>query len=204
MNADAQHLHTGDWKLAPNILTLVRLILALPYLLSIWFHQYYLAIVILWIAGSTDMLDGIIARRSGQTSGLGQVLDLGIDRALTLPAILILWYQGYLSVQPFFPWLALAWAVVLFTADSTILVGIYRFIPRKLRDQGLEFPSPATVVKLTYPVQILALSFIIGVPTWAFGTFSTAVFTGYVLFATAMTVIASAVYMKKASWLFFD
>ncbi|MFO7619213.1 MAG: CDP-alcohol phosphatidyltransferase family protein [Thermoplasmata archaeon] len=200
----AEPLRSGDWKMSPNLITLFRLAVSVPYLLSLWFHQYYLSITLLWIGGSSDMLDGIVARRSGKTSGLGQVLDLGIDRALTLPAIFILWYRGYLSGQPFFPWLALAWAVSLMAADSTILVGVYRYIGKKLRDQAIEFPSPSFIVKLTYPVQILALSFIIGVPTWAFKDFSICVFTMYTLFATAMTIIASYVYMKKASWLFFD
>lgn len=190
--------------MAPNKLTLLRLALAVPYLFSLWFQQFHLAIALLWIAGSTDMADGMLARRTGQTSGLGQVLDLGIDRALTLPAIFILWYQGYFAPQPFFPWLAVIWALVLITADVTILTGIYRFIPRKLRDQKLDFPSPTFIVKLTYPVQILALSFIIGVPTWDFAAFSTAVFTGYILFATAMTAYSGILYFRKASWLFFD
>jgi phosphatidylglycerophosphate synthase len=197
-------LLSTDWNLAPNLLTIARLVMSIPYLISLWLHQYYLAIVLLWIAASTDMLDGILARRTGTSSGLGQVLDLGIDRALTLPAIFILWYQGYMSGQPFFPWLAILWTLVLLITDMTLLVGIFRFISRKLKNQDLEFPSPTFIIKLTFPVHIIALSFIIGVPTWTFKDFSTWVFTIYILFATVMTVNASVIYMKKASWLFFE
>lgn len=190
--------------MAPNLLTISRLIMAVPYLCALWFHHYYIAITLLWVAASTDLLDGMLARRYKLTSSLGQVLDLGIDRALTLPAIIILLYQGYFDGQPFFPWLALLWAVMLAATDITILTGIARFIPRKLADQSLEFPSPSFFVKLTFPVQVLALSFIIGVPTWVFHNLSTAIFTGYILFATVMTLISSQIYWKKARWLFFD
>ncbi len=199
---DEQLLRGRDWKLIPNLLTLFRLIIVIPFICALWVHEYYLAIFLLWIAAPTDMLDGIIARRLNQCSSLGQVLDLFVDRILTLPAVFIIWYQGYFTGQPLYPWLAIFWAVVLIATDATIMVGVLRFIPRKLADQKLEFPEPSTFVKLTYPVQIIALSFVIGVPTWEFKIFSTVVFSGYLILASIMTIMAGILYMRVAGWLF--
>ena len=199
---DAQPLRREDLKLAPNLLTLFRLAVAVPFLYAIWIHEYYWAIFLLWIAAPTDMLDGIIARHFDQCSSLGQIMDLLTDRALTLPAVFIIWYQGYFTGQPFYPWLAIFWAIVLVATDATIIIGVMRFIPRKLANQKLGFPEPSLFVKLTYPVQIIALSFVIGVPTWEFKIFSTVVFTGYIIMASVMTIIAGTLYLRVAGWLF--
>ena len=197
-----QALRGGDWKLVPNLLTLFRLVIAIPFLYALWVHEYYFAIFLLWIAAPTDMLDGIIARRLNQCSSLGQVLDLFVDRILTTPAVFIIWYQGYFTGQPLYPWLALFWVIVLVVTDVTIMVGVLRFIPRKLKNPAINFPEPSLFVKLTYPVQIIALSFVIGVPTWEFRIFSTCVFSGYLILASIMTIMAGILYMRVASWLF--
>ncbi|MCK5396831.1 MAG: CDP-alcohol phosphatidyltransferase family protein [Thermoplasmata archaeon] len=199
---DEQPLRSGDLKLAPNLLSLFRLAVAIPFLYAIWIHEYYLAIALLWIAAPTDMLDGLLARHLNQCSSLGQILDLFIDRALTFPAVFIIWYQGYFTGQPLYPWLAIFWAAVLVITDATIMVGIMRFIPKKLANPSLKFPEPSLFVKLTYPVQIIALSFVIGVPTWEFKIFSTCVFTGYLILASIMTIMAGTLYLRVAGWLF--
>ncbi len=79
-----------DWFTIPNILSYVR-ILMIPlyvylYLNAESLRDYYLVAIILVLSGITDALDGIIARRTGQITDLGKVLDPFADK-LTQVAI---------------------------------------------------------------------------------------------------------------------
>ena len=65
----------------PNLLSVLRLVL-LGIALYVLFahHARVAATVLLLVAGSTDFLDGFIARRFHQVSELGKVLDPTVDR----------------------------------------------------------------------------------------------------------------------------
>ncbi len=68
---------------APNAITLVRLLVlpAVPWLLLVE-DRRIAAAVVLGILGSTDWVDGWIARRFGQTSEFGAAFDPVVDRLL--------------------------------------------------------------------------------------------------------------------------
>jgi cardiolipin synthase (CMP-forming) len=68
---------------APNIITLVRL-LCLPLFVWLLFgaHRPAVAAWLLAALGATDWIDGYVARRFGQVSTLGKVLDPVADRLL--------------------------------------------------------------------------------------------------------------------------
>ena len=65
----------------PNLLSVFRLLL-LP--LIVWLycveHNYIAAIIILFISGLTDIVDGFIARRFNMISDLGKILDPIADK----------------------------------------------------------------------------------------------------------------------------
>lgn len=65
----------------PNGLSLLRLVL-LGIALAVLFadRARVLAAVLLAVAGSTDFLDGYVARHLGQVSNLGKILDPTVDR----------------------------------------------------------------------------------------------------------------------------
>jgi hypothetical protein len=66
------------------------------------------AVVVLAVSGATDYLDGVIARRFGQESALGRLLDPAVDRLYILVVIVGLavrdivpwWLVGGCSVGP--------------------------------------------------------------------------------------------------------
>ena len=68
---------------APNVITLVRL-LCIPIFLWLLFgvHRQTAAAVLLAVLGATDWVDGYVARRYGQVSTFGKVLDPTADRLL--------------------------------------------------------------------------------------------------------------------------
>lgn len=83
----------------PNVLSMIRLAgipvfiwLALGPQLDQW------AALLLAVAGLTDFLDGYIARRLGQISRLGQLLDPIADRLYTVTVLVVMLVRGILPV----------------------------------------------------------------------------------------------------------
>src|SRR5262249_24869611 len=101
----------------PNLLTLLRIIL-IPFILAaILGARFREALLIFFIAGATDGLDGLIARKFDQMSTLGQWLDPADDRLLVAGAFIALTLPGH-RYEPFPLWLT--GTVVL--RDITIVV----------------------------------------------------------------------------------
>lgn len=68
----------------PNFITFLRLIMVpiFGYLL-ISKQEYIAALLIFWVAGISDLLDGWLARKTNTVSALGQIGDPIADKALT-------------------------------------------------------------------------------------------------------------------------
>lgn len=113
-------------KHIPNILTLFRLILIMPFLVFLYYQEYVDALYIFFIAGFTDGLDGWLARHFKWQSAFGSFIDPVADKLLVASSFISLALIGSL------PW----WLVVLvFLRDLTISIGVivwYWFIQRKL------------------------------------------------------------------------
>ncbi|MBH0201874.1 MAG: CDP-diacylglycerol--glycerol-3-phosphate 3-phosphatidyltransferase, partial [Nitrospira sp.] len=77
----------------PNLLTLVRILL-IPVFIILFVnptpHQSLAAAIVFTVAAVTDMLDGYIARRTGQVTTLGKLLDPIADKLLVLSALILL------------------------------------------------------------------------------------------------------------------
>lgn len=72
----------------PNILSVVRLILIIPIMITFFNKLYLLSLILIVVSGLTDVVDGIIARKFNMVSNLGKVLDPIADK-LTQIAIMI-------------------------------------------------------------------------------------------------------------------
>jgi CDP-diacylglycerol---glycerol-3-phosphate 3-phosphatidyltransferase len=77
----------------PNLITLVRILL-IPIFVILFFtptpDRSLSAAVIFVVAAITDLLDGYIARRTGQVTKLGKLLDPIADKLLVLSALILL------------------------------------------------------------------------------------------------------------------
>ena len=81
-------------KLIPNILTLGRLALTIIFLIMILYSPYVtnrpffldIAFVLFVIAGLTDIIDGMAARRFNVTSKFGRMIDPLVDKILVCGA----------------------------------------------------------------------------------------------------------------------
>jgi cardiolipin synthase len=80
---------------APNVITMVRL-LCIPLYLWLLFgaHRQIAAAVLLAVLGATDWVDGFVARRYGQVTTFGKVLDPTADRILVGTAVISIMVYG--------------------------------------------------------------------------------------------------------------
>lgn len=91
-------VHDKVWTVA-NVITFARL-LGLP--LFVWLmvgpQSYGLAFLTLVVVGTTDWIDGYVARRFDQVTRLGRLLDPLIDRALLATAAVTMMVLGIIPV----------------------------------------------------------------------------------------------------------
>ncbi len=84
----------------PNLLTLLRLIL-IPVFVVVFYLPYQWAPVaaamVFWVAGFTDWLDGLLARKLGQTSRFGAFLDPVADKVMVATALILI-TEDYASI----------------------------------------------------------------------------------------------------------
>jgi len=77
----------------PNLLTLTRILL-IPVFVVLFAtpdpHRSIIAAIVFAVAAVTDLLDGYLARRSGQVTKLGKLLDPIADKLLVLSALILL------------------------------------------------------------------------------------------------------------------
>ena len=86
--------HTRVWTV-PNALSAARLLLLAAFLVALFArHDRLLAAVLLALAGTTDFLDGYVARRFDQVSELGKVLDPTVDRIVLGTSIVAMLVYG--------------------------------------------------------------------------------------------------------------
>jgi CDP-diacylglycerol--glycerol-3-phosphate 3-phosphatidyltransferase len=105
----------GTFWTAANVLTLSRIVLAIPVVALILTRGPLLWIVLLTlVAAATDWLDGRVARWSNTVSGWGKVLDPLVDKVGGGAIVLSLVIRGGLPV-----W----FVVVLLTRDLLIVLG---------------------------------------------------------------------------------
>jgi cardiolipin synthase len=127
----------------PNAVTLVRLLLVpvCAYLLAT--GRYGSGLVLTALVGSTDWVDGWLARRTGQVSRVGQLLDPLADR------LLIISVAAALVVRGVVPWQA---AVLLVARDLVLLCGW-----PLLKRRGIEPPEVILLGKAATLVLLIAL-----------------------------------------------
>lgn len=91
---DDTKLRLNPFRSAPNILTLLRICLA-PFLVAaVLDNRYRAGFVMFVVAGLSDALDGLLARKLKQHTVLGEYLDPVADKLLLSALFLVLMYKG--------------------------------------------------------------------------------------------------------------
>jgi len=74
----------------PNMLTVFRMVLIPVFVTLLFYQRFVLALAVFVVAGLTDALDGLLARRFDQQSQLGTILDPVADKLMLVTAFIVL------------------------------------------------------------------------------------------------------------------
>lgn len=97
---------------APNQLTILRLVFIAPVILFILYGHYGAAFTLVLIAGISDGLDGLLARKLGQQTTLGMYLDPIADKLLLSSSFVTLGLAHQIPL----------WVVILVLTRDVIIV----------------------------------------------------------------------------------
>ena len=176
----------------PNMLTVFRMVL-IPVFVTLLFYQRFLwALAVFVIAGFTDGLDGLLARRFSQQSQLGTILDPIADKLMLVTAFVVLSMRSVFP-QPLPSHLPVPFwvTVAVISRDVFILVGAAAINIVT----GFRGFRPSILGKINTVVQIFAIGAIIFAASVPYGT-------GYYLPTIYTTVFAFAV-LSGAHYIFF-
>lgn len=162
----------------PNLLTIVRMAL-IPVFVSLLFYQkFLLALAVFMIAGITDGLDGLLARRFHQQSPLGRILDPIADKMMLVTSFVVLSMRSvYPTPLPHHLPIPFWVTITVISRDVFILVGAAAIN----MVSGFRAFRPSFLGKLSTVVQIGAVAIVILAA-------QTRVGTGYYLPAVYMAV----------------
>ena len=135
----------------PNAITIARMVLALPLLWLLMNANFRPALVLAVVAGASDGLDGLLAKRYGWQSDLGGILDPLADKLLLSVCFFGLWWSGLLPT-----WLV---AVVL-VRDAVIVAGAWAWS----RVEGSFKAEPSGLSKATTLAQLLLIALVLAQP----------------------------------------
>jgi cardiolipin synthase len=111
-NGDAEEVVLHRVLTAPNAISFARLLLVPVFLWLYVIGRVLPAMVVLTIVGTSDFVDGFVARATGQVSVLGKLLDPLADR-IVIVAVLVAY-----SIKGTVPW----WLSSVIVARDVIIV----------------------------------------------------------------------------------
>jgi CDP-diacylglycerol--glycerol-3-phosphate 3-phosphatidyltransferase len=97
----------------PTVLTLSRIVLIPVFVFTVYQHPLFGAVVF-GIASMTDFLDGYLARRSGEITKFGIILDPIADKFLVISALIVLVDMERLP----------AWIVIIIIVREFLVTGL--------------------------------------------------------------------------------
>ncbi len=161
----------------PNAISLLRIALVGPILWLVVDDRFVLALILFWVAGFSDGLDGYLAKRFNWHTRIGALLDPIADKLLVSGLFITLAATGEVPV-----WLAAA--VIL--RDVVIVAGAtaYNFLV------GPVHGSPSKISKINTAVQLLFLLFVLSRAGFGWPDEITITLLGA---ATLVTVVLSGV-----------
>lgn len=144
----------------PNAITVARMLLAPPLAWLILEGRHGAALLLAAVAGLSDAVDGLLAKRFGWQSRLGGLLDPIADKLMLLACFVAL------GIGEELPW----WLVALVVARDAVIVGgalaYHRLVgPLQAAPSGLSKVTTATQIGLVLLVLVDGLDGI-ALPAW--------------------------------------
>jgi len=182
----------------PNVITAVRVVMAVIIAWLLWQGQFLAAGILIVIAAATDGLDGLLARRLGQSSLGGSLFDMVADELLFMPSLILAIIAGLFSrtdgMMPFNPY---PYAVLALAGGVAVFAGIGSYLWKR-RSRAMEFPTPTGIAKVNFwfwLAPLVVAIFGIG-PDW--------LLAALMYLAIVSTILTFYSYLKKGSYVFTD
>jgi cardiolipin synthase len=106
-----------------NQLTILRIMLIPAFVLLVVYDYLGSALLVFMVAGATDALDGLIARRAGQRTSLGAWLDPMADKLLLVTTFIVLTLPG-IPLTNHVP----LWLTILMISRDVVIVGVVAIV----------------------------------------------------------------------------
>lgn len=143
----------------PNLLSLVRMALAIPIALLL-LHEWYRAALLIFIAaGLSDALDGYLAERFSWHSRLGSILDPLADKVLLVTNYVVLGWMGAIPL----------WLVATVIGRDVVVVSgalIYHALIGRYEMAPSMASKLNTVLQIVLVVAVVASLGIVSLPPW--------------------------------------
>jgi len=169
----------------PNAISFARLLLMPVCAWQLATGHYATGLWLTALVGSTDWVDGWLARRTGQVSRLGQLLDPFADRMLIASVAIALVARGVL------PWPAVA---LLLGRDAVILAGFPLLSRRGVRPPDVVWVGKAATFDLLVALPVL----VVGETGLALAPAAHAVGLALLWAGVVLYYVAGAVYVRMA------
>ncbi|MCU1431730.1 MAG: CDP-diacylglycerol--glycerol-3-phosphate 3-phosphatidyltransferase [Actinotalea sp.] len=177
---------TGHVLTVPNAISAARLLLVPVFAGLLLRDQDVLALVVLAVAGASDWLDGVLARRMNQQSRLGELLDPAADRLFILVTLVALAVRDIVPV----------WLVVVIVGRDVVLALVLALLARAgVGPLPVSFVGKAGTFALLYAFPLLLLAqwsgpvgAVAGVLGWAFAWWGIGLYW-----------LAATVYLRQAA-----
>ena len=143
----AEHIRKAMFNL-PNQLTSLRLMLSVIMFCFIIKEWYIASFVLFIIASGTDWFDGYYARKYGQVTTLGRILDPFADKVIVCGTFIFL---TSIPAMAQVPWGLQPWMVVVIVGRELLVTALRSFI----EDRGVDFSAKMSG-KLKMVIQCIA------------------------------------------------
>jgi cardiolipin synthase (CMP-forming) len=142
-----------------NLLTASRLVLTPFIVAALLKHLWGLALVLFFLAGVSDLLDGFIARLFNEPTWLGSVLDPIADKFLVVSSLFAFFLSSPKILLP-------TWFVVIIASRETILLlgGAFLFFTRRSFQIRPNFFGKTTTCMILVLMMLVLLSATFGYP----------------------------------------
>jgi CDP-diacylglycerol--glycerol-3-phosphate 3-phosphatidyltransferase len=167
-----------------SYITLLRIILIIPILYFIGASKEYLALILFIIAGLTDYLDGLIARKTNTETSLGAFFDLLADKLLVC---LVLVWCAFISAS-----ITIIVPALVIISRELIISSMRQFLVEKIGKNPIKVTY---IAKSKTTIQIIAISFLILSPEM--GEFFSNITVLIIWMAASISVFTLYNYLKS-------
>lgn len=144
----------------PNLLTIMRILLVIPFAMSVYSAQYMQALVLFFVAGLSDGVDGFLARQFNWKSRFGAIADPLADKLLLVTAYLMLALTDQIPM-----WLL----YLVIGRDILILAGAlgYHFFISHYDIKPSWLGKTCTMLQIVYVLLVMMSLADLPMPLWA-------------------------------------